>query len=83
MGHGIAAISIPSFLVLVGILLNQSGLKSLKEDTRRELGRMGDDMNRELAKVHARLDSIQADLSTFHRSLGQHDKAIEILEKKL
>ena len=37
---------------------------------------------RGLDRVEARLDKIQADLNSFHRSLGQHDKAIEILEKR-
>ncbi len=67
MGHDIAAIGIPSFLVLVGILLNQDGLRNLKEDMHREFGR-----------IYARLDHMQSDLDKFHRSLGQH----EILEKK-
>ncbi len=34
------------------------------------------------AHVDNRLDKIQADLITFHRNLGQHDKALEILEKR-
>ena len=34
------------------------------------------------ARLEARLDKIQADLNSFHRSLGQHDKAIEFLEKR-
>ena len=34
------------------------------------------------AETNVRLIKIQDDLNDFHRSLGQHDKAIEILEKK-
>ena len=33
-------------------------------------------------RLEGRLDKIQAYLNAFHRSLGQHDKAIEILEKR-
>jgi septal ring factor EnvC (AmiA/AmiB activator) len=33
-------------------------------------------------RVESKQDRMQADLSEFHRSLGQHDKAIEILEKR-
>jgi hypothetical protein len=32
--------------------------------------------------IDKKLDKIQSDLNDFHRSMGQHDKAIEILEKK-
>ena len=39
-------------------------------------------LDRLKARLEARLDKIQADLNAFHRSLGQHDKAIEILEKR-
>lgn len=34
------------------------------------------------SRLDGRLDKIQADLNAFHRSLGQHDKAIGILEKR-
>jgi hypothetical protein len=39
-------------------------------------------MNARFDRVEARQDRMQADLSEFHRGLGQHDKAIEILEKR-
>ena len=72
MGHDIAAISIPSFLVLVGILLNQRGHDKL--DAR---------MTQLENKLEAKIEVLQRDLREFYRLLGQHDKAIEVLEKKL
>jgi hypothetical protein len=54
------AIGIPSFLVLVGILLNQLGQN----------------------RVENWLGVIEGDLRQFYAQ-GRHDKAIEIIEKKL
>ena len=49
---------------------------------RGEIGTLRSDINSFRAEMNARLTKIQDDLKGFHRSLGQHDKAIEILEKK-
>jgi hypothetical protein len=39
-------------------------------------------MDLRFTRVESKQDRMQADLSEFHRVLGQHDKAIEILEKR-
>jgi hypothetical protein len=39
-------------------------------------------MNTRFDRMEARQDRMQAHLSEFHRIMGQHDKAIEILEKR-
>ena len=55
---------------------------TLRGDVRGEIGTLRSDINSFRAEMNARLTKIQDDLKGFHRSLGQHDKAIEILEKK-
>ncbi len=61
------AIGVPSFMVLLGILLNQRGIDKLES---------------RFDRVDGRMDRMQSDLSIFYRTLGQHDKAIEFLERK-
>jgi hypothetical protein len=54
-------------MVLLGILLNQRGIDKLES---------------RFDRVDGRMDRMQSDLSIFYRTLGQHDKAIEFLERK-
>jgi uncharacterized membrane protein (DUF106 family) len=71
--------------ILAGILMNKSDLKELKLDMNHLEARMMerfDQTDNRLNRIEAKQDRMQADLSEFHRSLGQHDKAIEILEKR-
>jgi len=59
---------------------------SVRTDLKAEIGSVRTELKAEIgsfrAEMNARLTKIQDDLNGFHRSLGQHDKAIEILEKK-
>ncbi len=64
--------------ILAGILMNKADLKELKADRNARF----DAVDRRCDRLEARQDWMQADLSEFHRGLGQHDKAIEILEKR-
>jgi hypothetical protein len=64
--------------ILAGILMNKADLRELKADMNAKFG----EMNARFDRLEAKQDRMQADLSEFHRVLGQHDKAIEILEKR-
>jgi hypothetical protein len=68
---GYAPLAITLVAIFAGILVNKNDLKELKAD-------LGSRFDRMEAKQYR----MQADLSKFHRVLGQHDKAIEILEKR-
>ena len=69
--HEYVPFAITLLAILAGILLNRNDV----EDLRTEMGSFR-------AEINASLTKIQGDLNGFHRSLGQHDKAIEILEEK-
>jgi cell division protein FtsL len=69
--HEYAPFAVTLLVILAGILLNRNDTK----DLRAEIGSLRSEMNSKLTKI-------QDDLNSFHRSLGQHDKAIEILEKR-
>jgi len=58
-------------LILVGILLNQTGLH-----------RVNDRLDRIQSGLGARLDRMQTDLSQFYRNLGQHDARLDNIEKR-
>ncbi len=46
------------------------------------LDRFEADVNSRFDRIESKQDRMQADLSEFHRVMGQHDKAIEMLEKR-
>jgi hypothetical protein len=73
--HEYAQFGVTLAAIFAGILLNRSDFRSLRSEFREELGAFR-------AETNARLTKIQDDLNGFHRSLGQHDKAIAILEKR-
>lgn len=68
--HDALTVGIPVLAILFGILLNQRGLDKL--ESRLDGGING---------LEARLDRMQADLSMFFRTLGQHDADIDHLKK--
>ncbi len=68
--HEYAPFAVTLLAILAGILLNRNDMKELRADLKGEIGSLRAEMN-------ARLTKIQDDLNSFHRSLGQHDKAIE------
>ena len=93
----IAASVGPTVIILIGILFgilyNQRGTDKLEVRLNLRIDGIESRINRLEthfesridrleAHVDRRFDKIQDDLSTFHRSLGQHDKAIEVLEKR-
>jgi hypothetical protein len=57
--------------ILAGILMNKADLRELKAD-----------MNARFDRLEAKQDRMQADLSEINRVLGQHDKSIELLERR-
>jgi len=69
--HDTLTIGIPLVAILFGILFNQGAVDKL--ETRID-GRFN--------AVDARLDRMQADLSQFYRTLGQHDADIVNLKEK-
>ena len=91
--HEYAPFAVTLVAILAGILLNRNDVKelraeigSVRTDLKAEIGSVRTELKAEIgsfrAEMNARLTKIQDDLNGFHRSLGQHDKAIEILEKK-
>ena len=83
--HEYAPLAITLVAIFAGILMNKADSREIKTD----LQEMKTEMNRRFSEVNARFDRleakqdhVQADLSEFHRIMGQHDKAIEILEKR-
>ncbi len=64
--------------ILAGILMNKSDLRELKSDVNARF----DEVDRRFDRLEAKQDRMQADLAEFHRVMGQHDKAIELLEKR-
>jgi hypothetical protein len=61
----VLTIGIPSLLILVGMLLNNSRSNTLEG----RIDRLGTELN-------ARMDRMQADLSQFYQTLGRHDAEI-------
>jgi hypothetical protein len=87
--HEYAPLAITLVAIFAGILVNKADLKELKVDMDRRFievygrfDRLEAQMDIRFTRVETKQDRMQADLSEFHRVLGQHDKAIEILEKR-
>jgi archaellum component FlaC len=83
------AIGVPSFLVLIGILLNLVG--SSRIETRLDgridraengIGSRLDRIENRLTPIENRLTTIEGDLRRFYQILGEHTAKIENLEKK-
>jgi hypothetical protein len=68
------AMGLPTFMVLIGIFLNQRSFDLLN-------ARMGAIETR-MDRIEARLDRIEADLREFYRTLGQHDARLDNLENR-
>lgn len=67
IAHFYFAMGLPTFMVLVGILLNQ---------------RSFDLVNARMDRIESRLDRIETDLREFYRTLGQHDARLDNLENR-
>ena len=83
--HDALTIGIPVLAILFGILWNQQGLRDLRSETnglRNEMNGLRNEMNGRFGGTDGRLDRMQADLSQFYRTLGQHDAKLEAIEKK-
>ena len=76
--HDYIPVVVTLVAILAGILMNKADLRELKADMNAKFG----EMNARFDRLEAKQDRMQADLSEFHRVLGQHDKAIEILAKR-
>jgi hypothetical protein len=68
------AMGLPTFMVLIGILLNQRSFDLLNA----RIGVLEVRMDR----IEARLDRIEADLREFYRTLGQHDSRLDNMENR-
>jgi hypothetical protein len=75
--HDALTAGIPVLVILLGILRNQRGLDKLEA---RLDGRLNV-FEGLLDHMSARLDRMQADLSMFYRTLGEHGADIENLKK--
>jgi hypothetical protein len=69
--HDLLIVGVPLVAILAGQVFNWSALKDFKAEVKSEF-----------STVNGRLDGVQADLSEFYRVLRQHDKAIDVLEKR-
>jgi hypothetical protein len=82
-------LGIPILAILFGVLWNQQALRDLKTEFKGELqsfrsevlGRFNAADGRFNA-IDGRLDRMQADLSQFYQTLGDHGARIDHLEKK-
>jgi hypothetical protein len=72
------AMGLPTFMVLIGILLNQRAFDRLETGLNARMDRLEARMDR----IEARLDRIEADLREFYRTLGQHDARLDNLENR-
>jgi len=72
------AIGVPSFLILVGILLNQSAISSLRAEI---LSRFAG-VEAHFTGIENRLIVIEGDLRRFYQLIGEHSGKIESLERK-
>lgn len=75
--HDAITVGLPLLAIFFGILVNQQGLRDLKS----ELASLRAEMNTRFAHTDSRIDRVQADLQQFYRTLGEHDKATETLER--
>ena len=80
--HDALTIGIPVLAILFGILWNQQGLRDLRNDMTSRFNSADARLDRVQSEVNGRLDRMQADLSQFYRTLGQHDAKLEALGKK-
>jgi uncharacterized membrane protein (DUF106 family) len=87
--HEYIPVVVTLIAIFAGILMNKADLRELKadmKDYKTDMNARFSDlkayMDVRFERLEAKQDRMQADLSEFHRVLGQHDKAIEILEKR-
>ena len=84
--HDAITVGLPLLAILFGILLNQQGLRDLRSELKSELtaqiGSLRSEMITRFAHTDSRIDRVQADLQQFYRTLGEHEKAIEIIERR-
>ena len=76
--HDAITVGVPVLAILLGILLNQRGIERL--DNR--MDKMESRIDSRFALLESRIDRIQADLSQFYRSLGEHDPRLTNIEGK-
>ena len=76
--HDVITVGLPILVILAGILFNQRGIEKL--ETR--INRLDGKIDQVEIRITARIEKVQADLSGFHRSLGQHDEAIATLQRR-
>ena len=79
--HDALNIGIPVLAILFGILWNQQGMRDLRKDLTARFHSTYARIDRVQSDVSGRLDRMQANLSQFYRTLGQHDAKLEALEK--
>ena len=80
--HDAYTIGIPTFVVLIGILLSRRDSGVLKTDTDRQFDELRSDMSRQFAEIHRRLDVIDGDLKHFHNVTGRLEGRIEELSRR-
>ena len=87
--HEYAPLAITLVAIFAGILVNKSDLKDLKADINVHFQAMDARLNEfrtymddRFGRLELKQDRMQADLSEFYRTLGRHEKSIEILERR-
>ena len=72
------------FYILIGTTLGGVLWQRIdSKDLRDEIKDLRKEMNERFSAINQRLLVIEADLRAFYSITGRHDKAIEILERKL
>ena len=76
--HLIVALSVPTVIVLVGILLNNSGLNRVETNMKADLKDTKGDLNR----LETKLDSLVVDLKHFYQLYGELKGKVDALGEK-
>lgn len=76
--HDAITIGVPVLVILLGILLNQNGLR----DVRAEIKEARAEAKADTLNLVSRVDRIQADLLQFYQTLGKHEGIIETIAKR-
>jgi len=80
--HDVIGFGLVIAAMLAGILLNHYDVKELRGDTNRGLDKLEMRLDKAQSELSGRLDRMQADLSQFYRTTGQHETRLDSLEKR-
>jgi hypothetical protein len=77
------AVAIPSFMVLLGIVLQQLGQSRIENRLTAVESDLATRIHKAEGQLGSRLTTIEGDLRRFYESLGHHEGTLDIVKKKL